>query len=203
MADTSPFPARSARPAADRVDAELAELLRELWAPEPLRRDTDGAYEFRYGCAAGWVAVVDTAPVMVRVTAHAAYDVVRTPDLWTELNDIQLATLSAAVAWCDGTVFVSQTLHPAGLNAAPWPRPCGPWAGWPTASVPCWPGCSADSCPTNPTPPPSAGQADSRRGRVASAVLPAPHRGTSDGMTTGVNAHPRFAGHSDEATVVR
>lgn len=118
MADTTPFPARGHRSAADRVDADLSELLRDLWAPEPLRRDGDGAYEFRYGCAAGWVSVVDTAPVMVRVTAHAAYDVVRAPELWAELNDIQLATLSASVAWCDGTVFVSQTLHPAGLNAS-------------------------------------------------------------------------------------
>lgn len=96
--------------------ALLERTISQIWDDAAVRIDVDGAYEFRFGCATGWISVLETRPVMIRVTAHAAYDMDPSPRLWSELNEIQLSTLSAAVAWCDGTVFVSQTLDPAGVN---------------------------------------------------------------------------------------
>ncbi len=107
---------RLLRPSAAHTRALLERTVRQMWPADQVRTDPDGSFEFRFGCAAGWLTVLDTAPIMVRVTAHAAYDIDACESLWSELNDIQLATLSAAVAWCDGTVFVTQTLDPAGVN---------------------------------------------------------------------------------------
>lgn len=98
------------------TQALVEQVLREIWSRTELPSDDDGDLPFRYGSAACWVSVIDTRPVMVRVFAHAAYDIESSPELFAELNDIQLATLSATVAWCDGTVLVSQTLYPHGLN---------------------------------------------------------------------------------------
>jgi hypothetical protein len=99
-----------------QAQALLEAVLRELWMCDELPADDDGDIPFRFGSAACWLSVVATRPVMVRVFAHAAYDLEATPELLGELNDIQLATLSATVSWCDGTVLVSQTLSPHGLN---------------------------------------------------------------------------------------
>jgi hypothetical protein len=98
------------------IRSSVEQLLREIWSIDTVRVDTDGDMPFRYGSAACWVSVLDTRPAMVRVFAHAAYDVGASARLLVELNDIQLATLSATVAWCDGTVLISQTLSPHGLN---------------------------------------------------------------------------------------
>jgi hypothetical protein len=99
-----------------RAQAVLDTVLRDIWACDELPADDDGDIPFRFGSAACWVSVLTTRPVMVRVFAHGAYDLEPSPALFSELNDIQLATLSASVAWCDGTVLVSQTLSPHGLN---------------------------------------------------------------------------------------
>lgn len=98
------------------IRSSVEELLVEIWGAEKVRVDDDGDIPFRYGSAACWVSVLDTKPTMVRVFAHAAYDLGTSARLLVELNDIELATLSATVAWCDGTVLVSQTLSPHGLN---------------------------------------------------------------------------------------
>jgi hypothetical protein len=92
-------------------------LLAEEWGVCRLTADADGDWFFRAGTAAGWVSVMDTAPIMVRVFAHAATGLKPSLKLFTELNEIERCALSASVVLEHGTVVVSQTISPVGLSA--------------------------------------------------------------------------------------
>jgi hypothetical protein len=92
-------------------------LLAEEWGVCRVKADDDGDWFFRAGTAAGWVSVIDTAPIMVRVFAHAATGLKPSLKLFTELNEIERRALSAAVVLEHGTVVVSQTISPVGLTA--------------------------------------------------------------------------------------
>jgi hypothetical protein len=96
--------------------SHLERLLEDEWDVCRLSADSDGDYPFRAGTAACWVQLTDHDPPMVRVLAHAAVDVPRSAKLLAELNDIQNRALTATVRWCEGSVLVSQTLSPHGLN---------------------------------------------------------------------------------------
>lgn len=92
-------------------------LLAEEWGVCRLTADADGDWFFRAGTAAGWVSVIDTAPIMVRVYAHAATALKPSLRLFTELNEIERCALSASVVLEAGTVVVSQTISPVGLTS--------------------------------------------------------------------------------------
>ena len=92
-------------------------LLADEWGVCRVEPDGDGDWFFRAGTAAGWVSVMDTAPIMVRVFAHAATGLKPSLKLFTELNEIERRALSAAVVLEHGTVVVSQTISPVGLTA--------------------------------------------------------------------------------------
>lgn len=92
-------------------------LLAEEWGVCRLTADDDGDWFFRAGTAAGWVSVMDTAPIMVRVFAHATRGLKPSLKLFTELNEIERCALSASVVLEHDTVVVSQTISPVGLSA--------------------------------------------------------------------------------------
>lgn len=100
------------------IRSHVERLLQDEWETCRVAVDEDGDYPFRYGTAACWVQVLHSAPVMVRVFAHAVHDLKPSPRLMAELNEIQLGALSAAVMYSDGTVIISQTLDPHGLTGA-------------------------------------------------------------------------------------
>jgi hypothetical protein len=78
--------------------------------------DRDGDFPFRCGTAAGWVAVLDEKPIVVRVTAHAVYGVKSSAKLLRELNEINVRALTATVQLIDDIVVVQQTISPVGLT---------------------------------------------------------------------------------------
>jgi hypothetical protein len=78
--------------------------------------DRDGDFPFRCGTAAGWVAVLDGQPIVVRVTAHAVYGVKSSAKLLRELNEINVRALTATVQLIDDIVVVQQTILPIGLT---------------------------------------------------------------------------------------
>jgi hypothetical protein len=96
--------------------SHLERLLQAEWRVCQVTADADGDYAFRAGTAAGWVQLLDSGPLMVRVLAHAALDIPRSAKLLTELNDIQNRAMTATIRWCEGSVMVSQTLSAHGLN---------------------------------------------------------------------------------------
>src|SRR4051812_23591556 len=94
------------------VRSHVERLLQDEWDACRVACDNDGDYGFRRGTAAGWVSILDTGPVMVRVWAHAAFGVRASAKLFRELNDINSRTSTAKVFWVDGVVMVSQTISP-------------------------------------------------------------------------------------------
>ncbi len=99
------------------IRSHVEQLLETIWDSCRVVADSDGDYAFRRGTAACWVAVLPTAPVMVRVFAHAACELKPSLRLFRELNDIERRALSCAVLLEGDTVVVSQTLSPVGLTA--------------------------------------------------------------------------------------
>jgi hypothetical protein len=98
------------------IRSHVRQLLAEEWGTCCVGVDPDGDVPFRRGTAAGWVSVLDSAPAMVRVFAHAAYGVRSSAKLLRQLNDVQRGSLSARVEFSSGVVLVSQTVNPVGLT---------------------------------------------------------------------------------------
>jgi type III secretion system-like peptide-binding chaperone len=92
-------------------------LLQDVWRVCRVEADDEGDYPFRDGTAAGWVSVLDSEPILVRVFAHAARGVKPSLKLLTELNEIQRRALSPAVMLHDDIVIVQQTISPIELSA--------------------------------------------------------------------------------------
>lgn len=98
------------------IRSHVEQLLECEWDACRIESDSDGDYPFRCGTGAGWVSVLDSQPVMVRVFAHAAFGVKPTAAVLRELNDIQRRLLSARIEIADGIVVVSQTISPIELT---------------------------------------------------------------------------------------
>lgn len=97
--------------------ASDAERLRQdEWNAGTLTVDSDGEYPFRCGTAAEWVRLLDSDPVMVRVSAHAATGLRPSVKLLAELNSVQCGTLTATGNLHAGVVVVSQTISPVALT---------------------------------------------------------------------------------------
>jgi hypothetical protein len=100
------------------VRSHVERLLQDEWDACRVEPDSDGDYPFRKGTAAGWVAVLNSDPPMVRVFAHAAHGIRPSAQLFREINDINNRTLSAQVIWLKsgGVVLVSQTVSAVDLT---------------------------------------------------------------------------------------
>lgn len=98
------------------VRSHVERLLQGEWDVCRVTADADGDYPWRAGPAACCVRVLDGPQPYVRVFAHTVLDVKKSAKLLDELNQIQQRALSAAVRWDHGTVLVSQTLVPIGMD---------------------------------------------------------------------------------------
>lgn len=98
------------------VRSHVERLLQDEWNVCRAKADPDGDYPWRAGTAACYVRVLGDPEPYVQVFAHAALDVKKSAKLLDELNQIQQRALSAAVRWDHGTVIVSQTLVPIGMD---------------------------------------------------------------------------------------
>lgn len=99
------------------ITSHVERLLAQEWELCRPSADSDGDYFFREGTAACWVSVIDTAPIMVRVFAHAATNLKPTLKLYRELNEIERRALSVSVVLEHGNVIVAQTISPIALTA--------------------------------------------------------------------------------------
>lgn len=99
------------------ITSHVERLLAEEWELCRLTPDPDGDFFYRSGTAACWVSVMNTAPIMVRVFAHAATGLKASLKLFHELNDIERRALSVSVVLEHDTVVVSQTISPIMLTA--------------------------------------------------------------------------------------
>jgi hypothetical protein len=99
------------------ITSHVERLLADVWDVCRAAPDDDGDYPWSYGTAIGWVSVIDAGDgFMIRVWAHAAYDVKPSAKLLRELNDIQGRSLSTAIYLAGHIVVVEQTLSPIGLS---------------------------------------------------------------------------------------
>lgn len=99
------------------IESHVERLLADEWGLCRVESDADGDFFYRTGAAACWVSVMGTAPIMVRVFAHAATGLKPSLKLFSELNDIERRALSVSVVLEHDTVVVSQTLSPILLSA--------------------------------------------------------------------------------------
>jgi hypothetical protein len=99
------------------IRSHVERLLQDVWRVCRVESDDEGDYPFRDGTAAGWVSVLDSEPILVRIFAHAARGVKPSLKLLAELNEIQRRALSAAVMLHDDVVIVQQTISPIELSA--------------------------------------------------------------------------------------
>jgi hypothetical protein len=86
------------------IRSHVERLLQAEWDICTIATDDDGDYPFRYGSAAGWVRVMASEPVMVRILAAAATGLRPSLKLMSELNDIGGRALSANIRLERGTV---------------------------------------------------------------------------------------------------
>jgi hypothetical protein len=98
------------------IRSHIERLLQDEWQVCRVAADDEGDYPFRDGTAAGWVTVLDSEPILVRVFAHAARGLKPSAKLLAELNAIQQRALSASVMLHDDTVIVQQTISPIDLS---------------------------------------------------------------------------------------
>jgi hypothetical protein len=99
------------------IRSHVERLLADEWGVCRVAQDGDGDYPWSHGTAVGWVSVVDAGDsFMVRVWAHAAYEMKPSAKLLRELNDIQGRTLSTAICLAGHVVGVEQTISPIGLS---------------------------------------------------------------------------------------
>ena len=98
------------------LKAYVEKLLREIYDDAQVEEDDDGDFYSRWGTAAVYVRVIEGRHPMVRVFAHAAWGVKQSAAVLREINDLNTRTVSATVSIADGTILVTQTLHPSGLD---------------------------------------------------------------------------------------
>lgn len=100
----------------DLVRSHLERCLQDVWEVRQLEQDDDGDYPFRAKSALGWVRVETFRPALVRVFAHAAYQVKRSAALLSEINTLNARSRLATVSWSDGVVSVSCALPAESLD---------------------------------------------------------------------------------------
>ncbi len=103
--------------------SHVERCLQDIWEVQRVEQDADGDYPFQTKSGVGWVRVEQCRPVLVRVFAHAAYQVKRSAALLKELNALNARSRLATVSWSDGAVAVScalpvETLDRTGLRLA-------------------------------------------------------------------------------------
>src|SRR3954452_25040580 len=91
-------------------------LLQQEWDQCRVYADKDGDWPYRRDTAACWVSVLGSVPIMVRIWAHAAYNVKARAAVLREINDLQSHALSVRISLNGDVVQVSQTVSPVGLT---------------------------------------------------------------------------------------
>lgn len=100
----------------DLVRSHVERCLQDIWGVHRLEIDGDGDYPFQARAAVGWVRVETQLPVLVRVFAHAAYDVKRSAALLQEINAVNARARLATVCWSHGVVSVHGALPVEALS---------------------------------------------------------------------------------------
>jgi hypothetical protein len=100
------------------VRSHVERCLQDIWDVRSPEIDDEGDYPFKTRVCVGWVRVEPQPPVMVRVFAHAAYEVKSSAALFKEINALNARSRLATVSWSSGVVSVH-----AALPAEPLDRP--------------------------------------------------------------------------------
>jgi hypothetical protein len=100
------------------VRSHVERCLQDIWDVRSPEVDEEGDYPFKTKVCFGWVRVEPQPPVMVRVFAHAAYEVKSSTALFKEINSLNARSRLATVSWASGVVSVH-----AALPAEPLDRP--------------------------------------------------------------------------------
>jgi Putative bacterial sensory transduction regulator len=108
----------------DWFRAYVEKILEQAWDQQPLIRDADDDYPFRYGTAACFVHLEAGPPMSVRVVAQAVAKVKSSAKLLAELNDFNAAARSVTAYWEHGCVVVDTTVDADGANADTVTRAC-------------------------------------------------------------------------------
>jgi hypothetical protein len=94
----------------DLVRSHVERCLQDIWSVHRLELDADGDYPFQAKASVGWVRIETQHPTLVRVFAHAAYDVKRSAALLQEINAVNARARLATVCWSHGVVSVHGAL---------------------------------------------------------------------------------------------
>lgn len=104
--------------------AYVEKILEAVWEQQPLVRDSDGDYPFRYGTAACFVRIEAGPPLGVRIVAQAVTGVRRSAKLLAELNDFNSASRFGTAYWDANCVVIDAALDAEGVNAETLTRAC-------------------------------------------------------------------------------
>jgi len=96
--------------------SHVERCLQEIWDQRELATDPDQDYPYRYGTAMCWVSLVDGPVPGVRVFAHAARELRSSAKLLREVNELNMRSRWAKVAYHGGIVQVVAELHWAGVD---------------------------------------------------------------------------------------
>ena len=96
--------------------SHVERCLQDIWDVPDLVIDDDGDYPYRRGTAMCWVSPFDGPVPGVRVFAHAAYGLKPSAKLLREVNDLNVRSTWARVAFQNGVVRVSAELHWAAVD---------------------------------------------------------------------------------------
>jgi hypothetical protein len=102
----------------DLVRSHVERCLQDIWDVRVPEVDGDGDYPFRSASSVGWVRVEPQRPVLVRVFAHAAYEVKRSVALLKEINALNVRSRFATVCWAGGVVSVHSALPAESVDRA-------------------------------------------------------------------------------------
>jgi hypothetical protein len=98
----------------DRVGTE--DVIEEVFGPDALIRDSDGDYQLKTTGVPVWSRLLDGDPVALKVFATVAADVEASPELFSELNDINASLRFARVDWNEHLITVSSELVASTLD---------------------------------------------------------------------------------------
>ncbi|MCB1257237.1 MAG: DUF3293 domain-containing protein [Microthrixaceae bacterium] len=87
------------------VVGHVEECIESVFGPEALQADEDGDYQLSLFGAPVYARIIDDDPALLRVFAIVLRDAPETPELLTELNDLNLGRSFARVVVKDGTVL--------------------------------------------------------------------------------------------------
>ena len=102
----------------DLVRSHVERCLQDIWDIRQPEVDGDGDYPFRATSSVGWVRVEPQRPVLVRVFAHAAYEVKQSAALLKEINALNVRSRLATVSWSAGVVSVHSALPAEAVDRA-------------------------------------------------------------------------------------